>query len=132
LAAVIFGVALWLITGWLLAFIANAFGGNTETGETLRVAGFVQTFGLLSVLALLILISPSLVFVNTVIAIAVICLTVAGYYVCEREIAQLSTAKAFLATILVTIISFLVILLLDRIGGMVVPNISGAWANLPK
>ncbi len=39
----------WLIGSWVTALVAGWFGGKTDTGEMLRVLGFVQIFGLLGI-----------------------------------------------------------------------------------
>jgi hypothetical protein len=120
LIRIIFGLIVWLVTGWLLAVIANAFGGKTSSGEMLRVAGFVQVFGLLSIFGLVTLVSPSLTFLNILIAIAMIGLMLGGYFVGARKVANLSTHKAFITAFLVSVAGLFILFLLDRVGNAVV------------
>jgi len=123
LITIIFGLIVWLVTGWLLAVIANAFGGKTSAGEMLRVAGFVQVFGLLSIFSLVALVSPSLTFVNILIAIAMIGLMLGGYFVGARKVANLSTDKAIVTAFLVSVAGLFILFLLDRVGNAVVPGL---------
>ena len=39
----------WLVGSWVIAFVANLFGGKTDTGEMLRVFGFTQIFTILAI-----------------------------------------------------------------------------------
>jgi hypothetical protein len=120
---VILGLIVWVIIAWLLAVIARAFGGKTGIGEMLRVAGFVQVFGLVSAFSLVALINPAATFVNLLIALAILGLSLAGYFLGVREAAQLSKDKAIITAILASIASFVIIFLVDRISNAVIPSL---------
>ena len=115
------GLILWVIIAWLLAAIVKAFSGKTDTGEMLRVTGFVQVFGLVSVLSLVALINPDIIFVNLLIALAIWCLSLVGYFIGVREIAKLSTNKAIITAFLVSVASLVILFLVDRISNAVFP-----------
>ena len=119
---VILGLIVWGIIAWLLATVIRSFGGTTGTGEMLRVTGFVQVFGLLSIFSLVKLINPAITFINPLIAFAILGLSLVGYFIGAREVAGLSTAKAFITAILVSVASFVIIFLIDRISNVLFPD----------
>ena len=119
---VILGLIVWVIIAWLLAVIARAFGGMTGTGEMLRVTGFVQVFGLVSGFSLVALINPAITFVNPLIAFAILGLSLVGYFIGVREVAKLSTDKALVTAILVSVASFVIMFLVDRTSNAVFPD----------
>jgi hypothetical protein len=120
---IILGLLIWVIIAWLLAVIASAFGGRRGLKEMLCVTGFVQVFGLLSVLSLLSLIKPGMAFLDPIVALVIAVLCVIGYYLVAREVAGLSTGKALLTAILASVGGWIVIFLIDRIAGTVLPGL---------
>jgi len=85
----------WLIGSAVFGFIANAFGGKTNTGEMLRVFGFTQIFQILNII-------PCLG------SIAALILSVIGAIIGIREAAEFSTSKAVLTGLVGLIVLFIV------------------------
>ena len=88
----------------------------------LRVAGFIQVFGLVSGFSLVALINPAITFVNPLIALAILGLSLVGYFVGVRQVAKLSTDKAIITAILVSVASFVIMFLVDRTSNAVFPD----------
>lgn len=107
-ANLVLGLIAWYIAAWLLAVIAKAFGGSTDTGEMLRVTGFVQVFGLTGIFNLVALISSSLVCVTSIISLAILVLSLIGYFIGVREAAEFSTGKAVITALIAAVASFII------------------------
>ena len=112
---VILGLIVWVMIAWLLTVIARAFGGQTGTGEMRRVAGFVQIFGLVTVFSLLALKTPANSFTDFLIALAILVLSLVGYFIGVREAAGLAAGKAMITAVLASAASFVVIIVLDNV-----------------
>lgn len=85
----------WLIGSAVFAFVANALGGRTNTGEMLRVFGYTQIFQVLNII-------PCLG------AIAALVLSVIGAIIGIREAGGFSTGKAVLTGIIGLVILFII------------------------
>lgn len=85
----------WLIGSAVFAFVANALGGRTNTGEMLRVFGYTQIFQVLNII-------PCLG------AIAALVLSVIGAIIGIREAGEFSTGKAVVTGIIGIVILFIV------------------------
>lgn len=107
IVAIVMGFLAWLASGWLLATIAKAMGGKTDTGEMLRVTGYVRTFDLVSVLSLVSLVSPLLGCVTGPIMIVAGLASIVGYVIGVREAAEFSTGNAIVAAIIAGLVSLL-------------------------
>lgn len=105
---VIVGLIAWVISAWVLAFVAKAMGGKTDTGEMLRVTGYVEVFGLVGVLAVLGLISPALLCVVGIISLVAAILRLIGYVIGVREAAEFSTTNAIITAIIAAVVNFIV------------------------
>lgn len=116
---VILGLIVWVIIAWLLTVIARAFGGQTGPGEMRRVVGFVQIFGLVTVFSLLALKTPANSFTDFLIALAILILSLVGYFIGVREAAGLTAGKALLTAVLASAASFVVIIFLDNVSSAV-------------
>lgn len=113
--AIIFGLITWYVAAFLLATVANAFGGKTNTNEMLRVTGYVYVFNLVGVLVILALISPALVCLTTPISFVALILSLIGYVIGIREAAEFSTGNAVITALIVAVVSFII----NLIGGFV-------------
>ncbi len=98
----------WFVSSWLLAAIAKAFGGKTDTQEMLRVTGHVFIFNLAGILILATLISQSLSCVTSILALVILVLSFIGYFIGVREAAEFSTGKAIGTAILASLASFVI------------------------
>jgi hypothetical protein len=98
---IIFGFIGWGVGSWVLAFVANALGGKTNTGEMLRVFGFAQIFNLLSIIPCLGIIGWILGIVAAVIGI--------------REAAEVTTGKS----IVIGLIGLVVLIVVSVVIGLV-------------
>ena len=123
----VLGLIGWVVSAWLLAMIAKALGGKTDTSEMLRVTGFVQVFGLTGILNLAALISPVLICVTSIISIVVLILSLIGYTIGVREAAEFSTGKAVATALVAVIANFLIVVV---VGGMIATAVIGALALL--
>ena len=92
----------WLIGSWVMATVAGAFGGKTNTGEMLRVFGFTQVFQILAV-------------VPCVGTIAALALSIVGAIIGIREAAEFDTTKA----VLTGVVGFIVLMIVSTIVGLV-------------
>lgn len=105
---VIVGLIAWVISAWVLAFVAKALGGKTDTGEMLRVTGYVEIFSLIGILAVLGLISPALLCVAGIISFVVGILRLIGYVIGVREAAEFSTTNAIITAIIAAVVNFII------------------------
>jgi hypothetical protein len=105
---VIVGLIAWAISAWVLAFVAKAMGGKTDTGEMLRVTGYVEIFSLVGILAVLGLISPALLCVVGIISLVVGILRLIGYVIGVREAAEFSTTNAIITAVIAAVVNFII------------------------
>ncbi len=131
IVAVIIGLIGWAFTAWILAFVAKSFfQGKTNTMEMMRVTGFVQIFGLVSILTALALITPALGCVAGLIGFVVAILRLIGYVIGVREAAEFSTTNAIITAIIAAVVQFIIVTV---IGGAILGTIllaAGAGAAL--
>jgi hypothetical protein len=106
---VIFGLIAWVVSAWVLQFVAKMFGGKTDTGEMMRVTGYVQVFGLVSVLNVLALAGTALSCVTGLIGLVVAILRLIGYIIGVREAAEFSTGNAVITAIIAAIVNFIIV-----------------------
>jgi hypothetical protein len=111
-------------TAWVLAKVAGALGGKTDTNEMLRVTGYVSVFGIVGVLSILILITPFFACLTVPISLAVFVLYVIGFTIGVREAAEFSTTNAIITAVVAVIVNFIVVFL---IGGAILAAISSAF-----
>ncbi len=116
----IFGVIIGLIglyfTAWVLSAVAKALGGRTETGEMVRVTGYVSVFGLVSVLNIFKLI-PGLGCLTGILMFLVFVAKLVGYVIGVREAAEFSTTNAIITAVVATVVNFVIVVL---IGGAII------------
>lgn len=124
----VIGLVAWLFTAWVLATVAKMLDGKTDTGEMLRVTGYVKVFSLVSVITILQVISPALSCITTLISLAVGIMSLIGYVIGVREAAEFTTGKAVITGIIATIVNLLIIVL---IGGILIGAVL-ALAGLAK
>jgi len=110
-AVIISGLIAWVIAAWVLAFVAKLLRGKTNTGEMLRVTGYVEVFGIIAILSLLALAIPSLAIVTEITVFTIAILWFIGCVIGVGEAADLSTRKAFIAAIVAGIINTLIAIL---------------------
>jgi hypothetical protein len=110
------GLVAWVFTAWVLATVAKMLDGKTDTGEMLRVTGYVRVFSLISIINIFQVISPALGCVTTLISFAVAVLSLIGYVIGVREAAEFTTGKAIITGIVATVVNFIIIFL---IGGAI-------------
>ena len=113
----ILGLVGWWVAAWVLSFVAGMFGGKTNTGEMLRVTGYVQVFSLVAVLNILALISPALLCIVGLIGLIVFVLSIIGYVIGVREAAEFSTGNAVITAIIAAVVNFIIV---GVIGGVIV------------
>lgn len=113
-AVLISGLIAWVITAWVLVFIAKLFGGKTNIGEMLRVTGYVEIFEIVAFLSPLALAIPALVFVVEIVVFIVLFLELFGYVIGVSQAAGLSTRKAFITAIAGTLINFPIVVLISN------------------
>ncbi len=104
--AVILGLIGWLIGAWVLAFVSKWFGGKTNTQEMLRVTGFVNLFGVVSVLGLLALVGIG--GLGQCLSAIVGILSIVGFVIGVREAAEFSTGNAIISAIIAGVISIVI------------------------
>ncbi|MDE3089042.1 MAG: YIP1 family protein [Chloroflexota bacterium] len=123
----IFGVILaligWVISSWVLQFVAKMLGGKTDLGEMLRVTGFVEVFSIVGVLNILTLAGTALSCVVGLIGLVVAVLKLIGYLIGVREAAEFSTTNAIITAVIAAIVNFIIVVV---IGGVVVLSVVGA------
>ena len=106
---VIFGLIAWVVAAWILQFVAKMFGGKTDTGEMMRVTGYVQIFGLVGVLNVLALAGTALVCITSLIGLVIAILRLIGYVIGVREAGEFSTGNAVITAIIAAIVQFIII-----------------------
>ena len=106
---VIFGLIAWVISAWVLQFVAKMFGGKTDTGEMMRVTGYVQVFSLIGILDVAALFSTALACVTGLIGLVVAILSFIGYIIGVREAAEFSTGNAVITAIIAAIVRFIIV-----------------------
>jgi len=109
IVGVIFGLIAWVVAAWVLQFVAKMMGGKTDTGEMMRVTGFVQIFSLVGVLNVAALISAALVCVTGLVGFVVAILSLIGYIIGVREAAEFSTGNAVITAIIAAIVNFIIV-----------------------
>jgi Yip1 domain. len=105
---VIVGLIAWVVSAWVLAFVAKAMGGKTDTSEMLRVTGYVEVFGLVGILSVLGLISPALLCVVGIIGLVAGILRLIGYVIGVREAAEFSTTNAIITAVIAAVVNFII------------------------
>ncbi len=109
IVGLIFGLIGWVVAAWILQFVAKQLGGKTDTGEMLRVTGFVQVFGLVSILNVLALAGTALACITGLIGFVVAILRLIGYVIGVREAAEFSTGNAIITAIIAAIVQFIIV-----------------------
>lgn len=94
----------WVVGSVVFGFVANMFGGKTDTGEMLRVFGFAQIFQVLNV-------------VPCLGSIAALVLSIIGAIIGIREAAEFSTSKALLTGVVGLVIVFIVNMIIGTVLG---------------
>jgi hypothetical protein len=105
---VIFALIGWYAAGWLLAFVAEKFGGKTTMQEMLRVTGYVYAFNIIGVLSILAVISTSLLCLTSPLSLVAAVLGLIGYVIGVREAAEFSTQNAVITAVIVAVIVFII------------------------
>ncbi len=113
--AVVMGLVTWYVAGWLLATVAKAFGGKTDTNEMLRVTGYVYVFNIVGLLSLLALITPALICLAGIVGLFALVLSLIGYVIGVREAAEFSTGNAVITALIVTVASYII----SFVGGLI-------------
>lgn len=107
---VIIGVIGWVVGAWILAFVAKSFfQGKTDTGEMLRVTGYVHVFNLVGVLTILGAITPALLCVAGLVGFVAAILRLIGYVIGVREAAEFSTTNAIITAIIAAVVEFIIV-----------------------
>jgi len=104
-------------TAFVLAKVAVALGGKTDTAEMLRISGYVSVFGLVGVLGILTLISPVFLCLTTIISLAVLVLRIIGFVIGVREAAEFTTTNAIITAVVAAVVNFIIVTL---IGGAII------------
>jgi len=124
LARVIPGLIIWAVVAWILAFLVKLLKGETNAGEMLRITGYAQAFGILAVLGILALTSPSLAGIGALFTLLVGFLSLLATIIGIVEVSGISTGKAFFAalvteaiTLVFTIAAATLLLRLLKLGG---------------
>ncbi len=112
---IIFGLITWYVAAFLLAAVAKAFGGKTDTNEMLRVTGYVYVFNLVSLLVVLTFVSPVFLCLTGIVGLVALVLSLIGYVIGIREAAEFSTGNAVITAVIVALVSFVISL----IGGVI-------------
>ena len=105
IATIIAGFVTWVVAAWILAFVIKLFKGRTNTGEMLRIVGYVVAFGIFTVLGVLALASPSLAGMPEIVTLAIGFLSLLGLIVGIVEVSGLTTAQAFFASLITEFIT---------------------------
>ncbi len=85
----------WVVGSFVFGFVANMFGGKTDTGEMLRVFGFAQVFQVLNI-------------VPCIGSLAALVLSIIGAIIGIREAAEFDTGKAILTGVVGFVVLFIV------------------------
>ena len=112
---IVFGLITWYVAAFLLATVAKAFGGKTNTNEMLRVTGYVYAFNLVGLLVVFSFFSPALVCLTSPIAFIALILSLIGYVIGIREAAEFSTGNAVITALIVAVVSFVI----NLVGGLI-------------
>lgn len=121
--SVIVGLIAWVVAAWVLQLVAGWFSGKTNTGEMLRVTGYVEIFSVVAVLNILALGGTALLCVTGLIGLVVGVLKLIGYLIGVREAAEFSTGNAIITAIVAAIINFLIVAV---VGGAITLAVVGA------
>lgn len=125
---VIIGVVGWVVGAWILAFVAKSFfQGKTDTGEMLRVTGYVHIFNLIGILTILGAITPALLCVVGLIGLVVAILRLIGYVIGVREAAEFSTTNAIITAVIAAVVEFIIV---GVIGGAITLAVLAATGAL--
>ena len=116
--SLVLGLVTWYVAAWLLATVAKAFGGKTDTNEMLRVTGYVYIFNLAVLLNLAGLISASLLCITSIIGLVILVLSLIGYVIGVREAAEFSTGNAVVTALVAAVASFLISMVGGLLAGM--------------
>lgn len=106
---VILGLIAWAVSAWILSTVAGMLGGKTDTGEMLRVTGYVEVFNLVSILNVVVLFSAALSCITGILSLVVAILGIIGYVIGVREAAEFSTGRAIVAAIVAGLIEFFIV-----------------------
>jgi hypothetical protein len=120
---VIIGLVGWVVTSWVLSFVAKMLDGKTDMMEMLRVTGYVSIFSLVAVVNIL-AVAPVLGCLTGLISFAVAILNLVGYVIGIREAAEFDTGKAVITAILAVIVNFLIVIV---IGGLIFGSIAALF-----
>jgi hypothetical protein len=113
----------WVVSSWVLQFVAKMLGGKTDLGEMLRVTGFVEVFSIVGVLNILALAGTALSCVVGLIGLVVGILKLIGYVIGVREAAEVSTTNAIITAVIAAVVNFIIVVV---VGGVVVLSVVGA------
>ncbi len=117
--AIVFGLITWYVAAWVLAAVAKAFGGKTDTNEMLRVTGYVYVFNLVGLLALLGLITPTLLCLAGIVGLVALVLSLIGYVIGIREAAEFSTGNAVITALVAVVVSWIISFVAGLISNLV-------------
>jgi len=123
IVTVILGLIAWVVAAWVLAFVAKALGGKTDTGEMLRVTGFVQVFSVVGILNLAALVSTALLCITGIIGLVVAVLSLIGYFIGVREAAEFGTGKAIVTALIAAVVNFIIV---GMVGGAIMAAVLAA------
>lgn len=119
------GLVAWGISSWILATVATMLGGKTDTGEMLRVTGFVDVFNLVSILNLLVLASSALACITGLLGLVIGILAIVGYVIGVREAGEFSTGRAVVAAIVAALVEVIIF----AVAGVIVGGILVALSH---
>lgn len=122
---VVIGLIGWVVTSWVLSFVANALGGKTSLGEMLRVTGYVSVFSLVAVVNIFSLVG-ALGCITGLISFVVAILSLIGYLIGIREAAEFDTGRAVITAILAVVVNFLIVVV---IGGLIFGSLAVLFAG---
>lgn len=111
------GLLAWVVASWVLALVANMFGGKTDMQEMMRVVGYVAVFGVVSAVLVLAAFIPFLGCLIGLMALILAILQIIGFFVGVREAAEVSTGKAIVVGIIGAIAYFVIV---GLVGGLVI------------
>jgi hypothetical protein len=97
------------VTAFVLAKVAEALGGKTNTDEMVRISGYVRIFGIVGVLNILAVIVPLLGCLTGILSLAVAVLGLFGFVIGVREAASFSTSNAIITGIVAAIVNFIIV-----------------------
>jgi hypothetical protein len=120
---VLIGLVGWVVTSWVLSFVANALEGKTDLPEMLRVTGYVSVFSLVAVINVLAVVGV-LGCVTGLISFAVAILSLVGYIIGIREAAGFDTGKAVITAVIAVVVNFLIVVV---IGGLIFGGIAALF-----